>query len=1079
MPPHPWRPFCPILLATALVLLAPAAHAQYLYIDANGDGVHTAADVLVPGGTTTLDLWLVTNGNRDGGAATCASGEDLTINSYEFILRATNGNMTWGSFTNLQADMVTSFGAHSSTTEFYAGFGGGTILPPGTYRLGTLNASPALGTPALSFASTPTTLPGALLTSFGSQCLGQDQDNTMKLGTDWFDADGADYGGTAQAAPELGPVTGMTVAEGAVAEQALTATDADGQPLQFQKTSGPSYMAVTTTDPGSGTAQGKITLSPGPTAAGATTGGVRVTDGFVNDDATFAITVLAANFPPVIQAPLPITLTSTAGILNLLSRCTDPDGDRVTVRQRDLASFMVNFDFPSDDAELESMLHPATGDVGDWFLYIEATDGIATTNAAVPVRVTGPEPGPSPPKEMFRPAFHGHELEFAPADMASGDIDGDGIDDLALTSDAGGFIEWVRGDGRGGFASAGRLAAHSAVFVELADLDGDGVLDAVYTDRAEGTLNVVLGPLLAPAPALAAHPALPSTTGLSLGDFDGDGAVDAAIVGQTSTSLLLFLNDGTGGLRAPRSIPIPAGARAMTTGDANGDGALDFALAHDAPHSISLHRSAGDGSFLPAITRTYSTPAPFPPTPGTVAMGDLNQDGRADLVTWLRFGGVQVYLTDPTGDLLPAVAYAGTGRSAIQLTDVSGDGILDLIGTGTVDGSGPAIHYRKGAGNGMFLADEGMPSFGNAMAFAAPDVDRDGDRDVVITCNFDRYTEHLSGALAVYDNDGAGRFGAELVFSGPSVQGRTILTDVNADGHLDVVGVSGAQLGRGDGTFGPLVGNAAGNAEAQVVASDLNRDGHVDLVVATQSATALTLKLGDGTGQFVAVGTVGFTFETYPSAPVFAVGDFNGDDIPDILAGSLFYDQLGPRPMELRLGLGNATFGPPSTVALTAAVTSVHLLDLEGDGDLDAMVSDFYFGHVSLLEGRGDGTFEDSRVISPSFAGTGALNSGDINGDGRFDLITREYQFEGSVGVIRQLVPGTFTSPRRTWSTGGFNHNLQVPMSLADLDRDGRLDLIAGTHGSLVIGMGSGTGEFGRRGFFGQTGAVPLVGDVN
>jgi len=161
--------------ALFLVCLLPAlpAHAQYIYLDANGDGVHTAADVLAPVGPTTLEVWLRTDTNRDGGAAVCASGEALTINSYEFILKATNGQVNWSTFTNLQPEMTTSFGLASSSTEYHNGFGGGTILPPGTYHLGTLVVSSALGTPSLSFAAT-TSLSGGYLTSFGSQCLGQD-----------------------------------------------------------------------------------------------------------------------------------------------------------------------------------------------------------------------------------------------------------------------------------------------------------------------------------------------------------------------------------------------------------------------------------------------------------------------------------------------------------------------------------------------------------------------------------------------------------------------------------------------------------------------------------------------------------------------------------------------------------------------------------------------------------------------------------------------------------------------------------------------------------------------------------------
>ena len=56
--------WCLILLFLCSVMGAPAATAQYMYLDTNGDGVHTAADVLQPNGTpTTVDVWLRTNVN--------------------------------------------------------------------------------------------------------------------------------------------------------------------------------------------------------------------------------------------------------------------------------------------------------------------------------------------------------------------------------------------------------------------------------------------------------------------------------------------------------------------------------------------------------------------------------------------------------------------------------------------------------------------------------------------------------------------------------------------------------------------------------------------------------------------------------------------------------------------------------------------------------------------------------------------------------------------------------------------------------------------------------------------------------
>src|SRR6185436_1285369 len=69
--------------------------------------------------------------------------------------------------------------------------------------------------------------------------------------------------------PVLDPIANMLVPEGGTADQAITAHDVDGNPLIFEKASGPTFMTVTTTTPGTGTATGNIHLAPGFTDAGA------------------------------------------------------------------------------------------------------------------------------------------------------------------------------------------------------------------------------------------------------------------------------------------------------------------------------------------------------------------------------------------------------------------------------------------------------------------------------------------------------------------------------------------------------------------------------------------------------------------------------------------------------------------------------------------------------------------------------------------------------------------------------------------------------------------------------------------
>src|SRR5262249_53548509 len=97
-----YRFFLPLLL---LLLVAAPASAQYMFLDTNGDAAHTSADVLTTG-SQTVNVYLDTNHNKDGSAATCdADGvSPLTINSYVFNFTGTN--VTYSGFTN---DMGSSF----------------------------------------------------------------------------------------------------------------------------------------------------------------------------------------------------------------------------------------------------------------------------------------------------------------------------------------------------------------------------------------------------------------------------------------------------------------------------------------------------------------------------------------------------------------------------------------------------------------------------------------------------------------------------------------------------------------------------------------------------------------------------------------------------------------------------------------------------------------------------------------------------------------------------------------------------------------------------------------------------------
>ena|SRR5690349_9449131 len=182
-----------LVAVVALVAFAAPAHSQYMYIDVNGDGVNTVADDVISPATTHLDIYLDTGHGADGTPAVCSSSSNpFTMNSYEVILRST-GTITFadpssGGWTD-NMSFATVLGNAIAGTDVYMGRGSGTVLPPSTYKLGSIAVSGIVGTPVVNIVSSTSALATAL-TSFGSQCEGLDFDNTLKLGSDWNDVHG-------------------------------------------------------------------------------------------------------------------------------------------------------------------------------------------------------------------------------------------------------------------------------------------------------------------------------------------------------------------------------------------------------------------------------------------------------------------------------------------------------------------------------------------------------------------------------------------------------------------------------------------------------------------------------------------------------------------------------------------------------------------------------------------------------------------------------------------------------------------------------------------------------------------------
>ncbi len=303
---------------------------------------------------------------------------------------------------------------------------------------------------------------------------------------------------------------------------------------------------------------------------------------------------------------------------------------------------------------------------------------------------------------------------------------------------------------------------------------------------------------------------------------------------------------------------------------------------------------------------------------------------------------------------------------------------------------------------------------------------------------------------------------------GPLGPVATRAVELNGDGLPDLLrsdssGIA-VSINLGGGRFAPSrnVFPVAPGVDGMAI-GDFNGDGHPDLVVTDTREQTIRLLAGDGAGGFTDTGSFGF----FGSFTALTPGDFDGDGHLDV-AWVWLVPPDGRIAVAFGDGHGNfpriTSWAPPpdplySQFSLYTAHGS-HAFDFDGDGKDDiAMASGSLSADISLVRSRGDGTFDDPRLLEGAFRSFSAgMAVADINGDGISDLFvltTYENLFWRVCPILRLPAGGTSGPDFGACDSFPFS-----PLAFADLTGGGRADVAYSHGGALYAATGDGKGHF-------------------